>query len=287
MTKKLLQLFPLPPEASNQKRDPKVELKNLYLERFGWFSTSTKQPIVTANFLSSLDGRIAVSSIDQSNEQLPKSLTSNEDFRLFLELHAQADCLITHGGYMRSLAEKKLGNILQLPNDKNCDDLYHWRKQHGLSKHPAIVIASSSLNFPMHASLKDNNQTVYIATGQQADANKIKKWQDQGYEVLITGKSTSVEGKPLIDALTAKNHRHFYLIAGPKMLHTMVNDQQLSKLYLSYSHQLIAGDIFRTILDGPTLHSPRLELSSLFYDEFSNNTHGQFFNHYTCHYNNN
>ncbi|MEJ2115969.1 MAG: dihydrofolate reductase family protein [Gammaproteobacteria bacterium] len=280
MTKQLLQLFPQSPD----KHDQKHELKNLYLGEFGWFSANTKQPIVTANFLSSLDGRIAISPDEDSIAELPSSLTSYEDFRLFLELHAQAECLITHGGYMRSLAENKLGNILQLPIEKNCEDLYCWREQHGLSKYPAVVIASSSLDFPMHSSLRINNQTVYIATGQQTDTDKIKYWQDQGYEVLIAGKSSSVEGKSLIDALTAKDYKHFYMIAGPKMLHTMLNDQQLNKLYLSHSHQLLGGEIFRTKVDGPTLTSPKLELTSLFYDQPSENKHGQFFSNYTCHY---
>ena len=277
MAKKLLQLFP----QSSEKQ----ELKNLYLYKHGWFSANTKQPIVAANFLSSLDGRIAIGTSKKSYTELPKTLTSQEDFRLFLELHAQADCLITHGGYMRSLATNNLGNILQLPNNKDCEDLYNWRALQGLSPHPALVIASSSLDFQMHASIKDNDQQVYIATGQQADRDKIKKWQDEGYEVLVTGKSDAVEGKPLIAALAAKNYAHIYLIAGPKMLHTMIDDQQLSKLYLSFSHQLLGGEFFRTKVDGPVLNSPKLELNSLFYDESSENKHGQFFSSYTCDYN--
>lgn len=277
MAKKLLQLFP----QSSEKHG----LKNLYLYKYGWYSANTKRAIVAANFLSSLDGRIAISPNAKSSAKLPKSLTSQEDFRLFLELHAQADCLITHGGYMRSLAEQKLGNILQLPSERNCEDLYNWRALQGLSPHPALVIASSSLSFPMHPSLKEHGQQVFIATGKQAESDKIKKWQDEGYEVLLTGKSDAVEGKPLINALTEKNYKHFYLIAGPKMLHTMVDDQQLSKLYLSYSHQLLGGEFFRTKLEGPALKSPKLELKSLFYDESSENKHGQFFSSYTCNYN--
>jgi len=276
MAKKLLQLFP----QSSEKQG----LKNLYLYKYGWYSANTKRPVIAANFLSSLDGRIAISPNAKSSAELPKSLPSQEDFRLFLELHAQADCLITHGGYMRSLAEQKLGNILQLPSERDCEDLYNWRALQGLSPHPALVIASSSLNFPMHPSLKEHDQQVFIATGQQADSDKIKKWQDKGYEVLVTGKSDTVEGKPLIDALADKNYKHFYLIAGPKMLHTMVDDQQLNKLYLSYSHQLLGGEFFRTKIDGPALKSPKLELDSLFYDESSENKHGQFFSSYTCNY---
>ncbi len=279
MAKKLLQLFP-------QSSD-KHELKNLYLYKHGWYTANTKQPIVTANFLSSLDGRIAISADANSKAELPKSLTSQEDFRLFLELHAQADCLITHGGYMRSLAEQKLGNILQLPSNRDCEDLFSWRAIQGLAPYPAIVIASSSLDFPMHPSLKEHKQQVYIATGQQTDTDKTKKWQDDGYEVLFAGKSKSVQGKLLIDALAVKNYKHFYLIAGPKMLHTMINDQQLSRLYLSYSHQLIGSDFFRTIIDGPTLNSPELALNTLFFDDASENKHGQFFSSYTCNYNNN
>ena len=166
MAKKLLQLYPRPSE--------KIELKNLYLYKHGWYSSRTTHARVAANFLSSLDGRIAISSDEQTKAQLPKHLTSSEDFRLFLELHAQADCLITHGGYMRSLDENSLGNILQLPNNKEYEDLVNWRTLQGLSANPALVIASASLDFPIHPSLKENNQQVYIATGQQADAAKIR-----------------------------------------------------------------------------------------------------------------
>lgn len=286
MAKKLLQLFPQSTE--------KHALKNLYLYKHGWYSANTEQPIITANFLSSLDGRIAISPNDPENiterqdddtiTALPKSLTSQEDFRLFLELHAQADCLITHGGYMRSLSEKKLGNILQLPKDRDCEDLYNWRALQGLAPHPAVVIASASLDFPMHASLKENNQQVYIATGKNADEIKIKQWQSEGYEVLIAGKTNTVEGKALIDALYANDYKHFYLIAGPKMLHTMINDQQLSKIYLTHAQQLLGGNIFSTILDGGVLNTPKLGLQSLFFDETTENGHGQFFSSYECQY---
>jgi len=275
MAKKLLQLFPQSSE--------KIDLKNLYLYKHGWTSSKTTQPRVAANFLSSLDGRIAIGS-SESVTELPKSISSQEDFRLFLELHAQADCLITHGGYMRSLADKNLGNILQLPKDRDGEDLHNWRTLQGLAPQPSIVIASASLDFPMHPSLKENNQQVYIATGQNADKEKIEKWQNKGYEVLVTGASKNVEGKPLIDALIAKNYNYFYLIAGPKMLHTMVKDQQLTNLYLTHAQQLLGGNIFSTMLDGDTLKSPKLALQSLFYDESSENGHGQFFSNYECQY---
>jgi len=282
MSKQVKRLFPVP--------SAEYALQNLYLSNhagnfYGWHHKNTNKPLVVANFLSSLDGRIAVQPQDAAM-QLPKNLTSKEDFRLFLELYAQADCLITHSGYLRALDENRLGNILQLPNDPEFEALHEWRRQNGLKTQPDIVIASSSMNFPLHASLQNSGQKIYIATGKETEANKINKWKEQGFEILISGKSNYVEGAPLVQALHERNYKHLYLIAGPKMLHTMLEDQQLHKLYLSSSHQMLAGNAFTTLLEDNTLIDCKLVLQSLFYDENSANNCGQFFSSYLCKYNN-
>ncbi|MEO1880473.1 MAG: riboflavin biosynthesis protein RibD, partial [Methylococcales bacterium] len=111
MSKQLLKLFPL----STQQHP----LQGLYLTHRLNTLGSTTAPFVYANFLSSLDGRIALKdSVQNQPSYIPKQLTTDSDFRLFMELHAQADCLITHGGYMRALSEKRLGNILQVKNEE-------------------------------------------------------------------------------------------------------------------------------------------------------------------------
>ena len=55
------------------------------------------QPFVYANFVSSLDGRIAVVEADTGESYVLEDLTSGHDWRLFQELQAQADCMVTHG----------------------------------------------------------------------------------------------------------------------------------------------------------------------------------------------
>ncbi|MCY4642055.1 MAG: dihydrofolate reductase family protein [Gammaproteobacteria bacterium] len=274
--KRLLRLFPQP--------CAEYELNNLYLGQHGWYQASPEEPAVTANFVSSLDGRIAIASHTGSGMHLPDSLTSKEDFRLFLELHAQADCLVTHGAYLRNLAAGRLGNILQLPDDPGFGDLYEWRRQHGLAPHPDIVIASSSLDFPLHPSLKESGQKIYIATGQGTDRGLYDSWQQLGLEVLRVGQSVQVEGRPLVAELAQRGYRNIYLIAGPKMLHTMVRDRQLHRLYLSVSHQLLGSRNFKTLLDGEELSHCSLRLNSLFFDESSDNGCGQFFTSFDCVY---
>ena len=275
-TKRLLQLFPSPSATCT--------LENVYLQQFGWHETGRERPVVAANFVTSLDGRIATASRENPEIRLPESLTSKEDFRLFLELHAQADCLITHGKYMRSLTASKLGNILQLPDTPEYEDLHAWRRQRGLARHPDVVIASSSLDFPLHPSLKESGQKIYIAAGQDTDPVLHERWQAQGLEILFAGQSGSVEGRPLITALAQRGYRNVYLIAGPKMLHTMLEDRQLDKMYISISHQMLGGQAYRTLLEGERLSHCRLRLNSLLFDEASDNGCGQFFVSYECMY---
>lgn len=266
MPKKLLQLYPEPGQRST--------VDGLYLAHRVHTLGTPEAPFVYANFLSSLDGRIALEDASQSTTYIPKHLTTASDFRLFMELHAQSDCLITHGGYMRALNEGRLGNILQI-RDK---DLAEWRCNNGLKPHPAVVIASSSLDFPMHESLHDHDQAVYIATGRNADPDRIRYWRDLGYTILIAGEQRMVHGAPLIHQLSGLGYKSVYLIAGPQILDTVVREKQLSRFYLTTTHQLMGGKDFRTLLTGSTLGPEgNLTLEALYYEPDSPPGSGQFF----------
>jgi riboflavin biosynthesis pyrimidine reductase len=266
MQKNLLRFYPDPCE--------KVSIKGLYLAHQLHKLAKAESPFVYANFLSSLDGRIAVEDAVQGCTYIPKHITTASDFGLFMELHAQADCIITHGGYMRALGEGRLGNILQV-KDKN---LAAWRCNNGLQPQPAVIIASASLNFPMHNSLHEHAQAVYIATGSNADPERIRYWQDLGYALLFTGEDHMVHGAPLIDALNGLGFKAIYLVAGPQMLDTVIREKQLSRLYLTITHQLIGGKDFRTLLTGSMLGPEgNLTLEALYYEQDSPPGSGQFF----------
>jgi len=266
MQKSLLRLYPNSGEN--------CAITGLYLAHQIHKLGTAESPFVYANFLSSLDGRIALEDVSQSTTYIPKHLTTVSDFRLFMELHAQADCLISHGGYMRALGEGRLGNILQV-RDK---ELIEWRRNNNLKAQPAVIIASASLNFPMHKSLHEHAQKVYIATGRNADPDRIRYWQDLGYPILVTGEDQMVQGASLVHELRELGYKSIYLIAGPQMLDTIVREKQLSRLYLTITHQLIGGKDFRTLLTGSTLGPEgNLILKSMYYDPDSPPESGQFF----------
>ena len=100
-----------------------------------------------------------------------------------------------------------------------------WRRNNGLKTQPAVIIASAGLNFPMHRSLHEHAQTVYIATGRNADPGRIRYWQDLGYTILFVGESQKVHGAPLVHELSKLGYQSVYLIAGPQMLDTITSEK--------------------------------------------------------------
>jgi len=87
-----------------------------------------------------------------------------------------------------------------------------------------------------------------------------------------------VHGAPLIHELRGLGYKSIYLIAGPQMLDTVIREKQLSRLYLTITHQLIGGKDFRTLLTGSMLGPEgNLILKSMYYDSYSPPGSGQFF----------
>ena len=239
---------------------------------------TSEQPFVYANFVSSLDGRIAVVEAQTGESYVLEDLTSGHDWRLFQELQAQADCMVTHGGYLRALASRKFQDILQVGLAKQALDIGRWRNAHSLTRQPAIAIVSRSLDFPIPPSLERHEQPVHIITANDAPADRVAFWRDHGCEVVFAGSGVSVEGAPMIRTLGTRGYARLYLLAGPQMLETVLRDGSLSRLYLTLTHQLIGGEMFHTLTAGPRLgRAGRLQLHTLYYDAVAPKGTGQWF----------
>lgn len=269
----VIQLYPAP--------QCQLKLKGLYLNEHLQQIRHQDHAFIYANFISSLDGRIALKGSGHETSILPKGLSNPNDFRLFLELQAQADCLVTHGGYLRALALKKLGNVLQVGIQAGADDLPEWRRHQGLNPQPDIVIASASLDFSLPASLQEHGQSVFIATGQNADPLRIRAWEARGCKVIIAGKDRYVEGGALAQALETLGYSCIYLVAGPQMLETMLRQGRLKRLYLTQRHRLFGGQDFHSLIPGDDLgNAGHLHLRSLYYDASSVDDCAQLFASY-------
>ena len=270
MTIQVTQLYPQP--------GGQQPLQGLYLAHGLHELGSAEKPFIYGNFISSLDGRIAVADGEDGEPYIPTSLANPNDWILFQELQAQADCFITHGGYLRSLAAGKLDNALQVGLGEDDAHLLEWRKQNGMQKQPGVVVLSASLNFPIPPSVREHKQAFHIVTTEGVDRTKVKIWRDKGFDIIMAGRGKYVEGEPLIGVLKELGFRSAYLEAGPILLANIMRASLLDRLYLTMPHHIVGGEHFHTMLTGGQLgQAGRLSLRSLYLDSGTDEQAGQFF----------
>lgn len=257
--KTLLRIFPAPAEQ--------VPLQGLYSsERFGP-PADRSRTFVYANYIASLDGRISLPDPTEARRRVPVQIANGRDWRLFQELAAGADALLVSGPHVRHLARRLSARSFPVSAKPEHADLLQRRRALGLPPQPAIVIVTASLDLLPLRPLVESGRTVYVATGEAADPRKIARVQSEGARVLVAGDGTRVQGRRLIEALAEESHLNIALISGGEILHALVADGALDRLYLTLACRLLGGASFDTLLTGPVLEgAAAFRLEALHYD---------------------
>lgn len=264
------QLFPLPPQD--------LPLHGLYLGHdVRPAADLLDRPFVYANFVASLDGRIAVPGPTGSGMVVPKQVANSRDWRLFQELAVQADVVISSGRYLRDYASGHAQEILRVYDDPQFADLAQWRVQQGLSPQPDIAVISASLDFPIPEALLAGGRRVVIFTTEQADRQRVRDLEARAGQVVVAGDS-AVTGDRLVQAMAGLGYRTVYSASGPKVLHLLLAAGVLDRLYLTLAHRLLGGDLFSSIVEGPLLApAVGMRLHTACYDAAALDGLGQMF----------
>lgn len=268
--KQVTQLYPLPSQE--------LPLHGLYLGHdVQGLAAERERPLVYANFVASLDGRIAVPGPTGSGLVVPKQVANSRDWRLFQELAVQADVVLSSGRYLRDYASGHAQEILRVYDDPQFADLAQWRMQRGLSPQPDIAVISASLDFPVPAALLVGGRRVVICTTEQADPQRVRELEDQAGRVVTAGE-TSVTGDRLVQALAGLGYRAVYSASGPKVLHLLLAAGVLDRLYLTLANRLLGGDPFSSIVEGPLLApAVGMRLHTAYHDDAGLDGLGQLF----------
>lgn len=236
---KVIPLFPEP--------GPSQDLKGLYLETDLKESISRGKPYVFTNFVASLDGRIAVRS--GGNWKIPPQIKTAEDQCLYQELSAQADVILITARHARAII--KNDELQPFPYTGNTDQHYlsQWRLQHGRSAVPAIAVVCRNLNFSGVALCKKLGCPIYCITGSDATEDSIRRMQDEGVTVVVASETALVPGVNVVAALTDWGFELIYSVAGPVLMHALLQDKLLNRLYLTQVEVLVGGEDFVTFSD--------------------------------------
>jgi riboflavin biosynthesis pyrimidine reductase len=257
--KNVLRIFPGPPEP--------VPLHGLYLREPFRPTSGLAKPFVYTNFITSLDGRISLPDPQTAKRAVPLAIANARDWRLFQELAACADSLVMSARYVRDLPRGVTAASFPVSVEPEHGDLLQWRLAQGLAPQPAIVIVTMSLELPSLAPLVESGRSVYVATGNAADPSKIARIEAEGVRVLRVGRGARAEGGKLIEALAQEGHRTIAMLAGGEVLHALMVDDVLDRLYLTLACRMVGGLSFDTLLTGPELEpAANFRLAALHYD---------------------
>jgi riboflavin biosynthesis pyrimidine reductase len=225
------------------------------------------KPFVYSNFISSLDGRIAIARTGRATHQVPTAITNPRDWRLYQELAGQADILVTSGRFFRQCESEEAQDKLPVSDHPDYGDIREWRSRHGLPAQPDIAILSRSLAIPVESLKAYQNRRIIVFTGRQAEPDRVGRFTEHGVEVIFAGADRTVDGAELVATLATMGYGNIYAIAGPDVLHTLLEARVLDRLYLTTTHQLLAGDQFDTLIRG-SVFEPALgmRLVSLYLD---------------------
>lgn len=219
-----------------------------------------------SNFVASLDGRIAVARQGRQTHEVPKETSNPRDWRLYQELAAQADVVITSARFFRQMQNDEAQDAL--PIGPKYADLRRWRIEQGLNEQPDVAVVSGSLELPVaRLSKVARSRRVVVVTGAQASTERKATLRNAGIEVIEAGSGARVEGKLLRHALGKLGAQRIYSVAGPQVLHMLLADRVLDRLYLTLAGRVLGGSEFDTLCAGPTLDpAPKLRLAKLYLD---------------------
>jgi len=255
----VLQLFP----ADGQNRALHGLYRSLNLHR----QAAAGDVLIYANYIASVDGRIALPKRGSNEMEVPAAIANRRDWRLYQELAAQSDVMLTSARYFRQLAKGCAQDLLPVGAGDAYADLLQWRREQGLKPQPDVMVLSSSLDLPLAALQSLTDRNVMIVTGAGADAGKCAALEAEGFRVLVGGNGGQVDGGALKQLLITEGYRSAYMIAGPEVHGTLLSAGVLDELFLTTHLSLLGGDSFYTI-SGRQLHETvRLELRSLYLDQ--------------------
>ncbi|MGB5718062.1 MAG: dihydrofolate reductase family protein [Gammaproteobacteria bacterium] len=242
-------------------------LEGLYLQHQLHLKGRPDAPYIYSNFITTLDGRIALGDNDSTTHTVPGATVNPRDWRLYQELAGQADLLMTSGRYFRQSLIGEAQDQLPVAAQAAYGDIREWRLAQGLREQPDIAILSGSLDIPIAALEPYRNRRILVMTGETSDPDRARALQEAGIEVVRAGAGSLVDGGRMVSRLAALGYRSLYAIAGPAVFHTLLEAKVLDRLYLTIAQQLLGGDVFDTLTRGPLLTPPQgMTLVSLYHD---------------------
>jgi riboflavin biosynthesis pyrimidine reductase len=231
----------MPASATVTQLFPKrkqVLLESMYLNQdLPGISKQIGRPIVVTAYVTDRKGIVAKT--DENHKlQVPPQLKSTSDWRLFNELMAQSDAVISGSSYLKrfKISGKRAEDILfQFEAGQEYENLGQWRVAAGFKqRQPDLIFLTHSLDFEIPAGILGGDRKVFVfTTHTMAESREAGILTDSGAVVIGAGE-TGVDGKSLMDYLWMNSEYHVVMMAtGPSVLALLLQAFCLDFLYVT------------------------------------------------------
>jgi riboflavin biosynthesis pyrimidine reductase len=217
--------------------ESRLPLKGLYLDqRLAEIAAKLSRPLVLTNYVTDRSGVIAV--MDENRRyRVPTEIKNKSDWRLFQELMAQADVVISGSAYIKrflALGSQAEDVLFQFEPGKEFAQFGEWRLNAGYKKRsPDLAFVVRSLDFQFPDELVGSGRRITIfTTYAEANSDLAKALTKTGAAVIGAGES-GVDGNQLIDSLGEMGCRVMMMATGPSVLDILLKAQRLDLLYVT------------------------------------------------------
>ncbi len=224
---------------------PRFEVPELLEGIYGHFGLPAA--VVYANFVSSLDGVVAIPNIPKSSSVI--SGGASADRFVVAMLRAAADAVVVGAGTFRAhngpWTSRNAFPAL-------AEDFLELRRRHGLAPEPVLVVVSGSgqLGGPP-SKLKG----AIVATTMEG-ADIARGYCEDGTEVLPISETRPIDMATVISTLKRRGYGGILTEGGPRLMGTLLEENAVDELFLTISPILAGGggdDARQTLADGVEL----------------------------------
>jgi riboflavin biosynthesis pyrimidine reductase len=198
------------------------------------------RPTIIANFVTTLDGIVALGGGDLSGGGLISGFHEPDRFVMAL-LRTLADVVVVGAGTVRGSSDHRwTGDYIHPASAKA---LSEWRASMGLVERPTTVIVSGGGNLPLvHDGLNDPAVPVLIATTPAGAARLRGAPIAEHVAIESIGSGSRLTGEDIMGLAACRGARLVLTEGGPHLLGEIVRSDLLDELFITVSPQLVGRD---------------------------------------------
>lgn len=197
----------------------------------------TDRPTVVANFVSTIDGIVALGEGDLAGGGLISGFHEPDRFVMGL-LRALADLVVVGAGTLRGSTEHRW--IAEHVHPASAAAFAAWRAEMGLPKRPTTVIVTASGDIPVgHSGLTDPAVPVVIATTPAGAARVRRAGVADHVSIEAIASDGPITGADLVELGARLGARLILTEGGPHLLGEVVGSDVLDELFLTLAPQIV------------------------------------------------